>query len=238
MKPLFILLVLLALATPAHAAPSTPAEVLSTAQQVIIGGQYTCALTAAGGVKCWGLIGNPTLFYQHIQSDVPVDVPGLTSDVQSIAMSDVHICALLTNGSVKCWGDGWFGQLGNGELGYSQVPTDVIGLSDVKSIAAHGTLSCAITQAGGVVCWGQDSCHSYSTTPTAIEGLSTGASSLILGSAHSCALMDTGGIRCWGNDDNGALGDSIPLDSCVGAPVATHVVGFVHYLSYQPLVFK
>ena len=43
-----------------------------------------CALTAAGGVKCWG------------DDLVAVDVPGLDQGVTAIASSGTHNCALMS----------------------------------------------------------------------------------------------------------------------------------------------
>lgn len=149
---------------------------------IAVGNDYTCALTSAGGVKCWPLDTHGTVG----------DVAGLTSGVTAItAGGDLYgsACALTSTGGVKCW-----------EPNHGNVPVDVTGLaSGVAAIAAGSGLEggCALTSTGGVKCWGNNG-----TRPTATDVLppSSGATAIAAGSEDrgGCAIASAGGVKCWG----------------------------------------
>jgi alpha-tubulin suppressor-like RCC1 family protein len=111
---------------------STPVGVAGLGSEVAAlaaDGYYTCALTTAGGVKCWGSnwsgqLGDGTTTDRL----TPVDVAGLGSGAVAIASGGGHTCALLTAGRVKCWGSDHSGQLGLGTVVYSTTPVDVVTL--------------------------------------------------------------------------------------------------------------
>jgi alpha-tubulin suppressor-like RCC1 family protein len=122
---------------------------------VAAGGRHTCALMAAGGIRCWGYneygqLGDGTT----ADSASPVAVAGLPGSVRAITTGGNFSCALRIDGGVSCWGLNSAGQLG-GTSDFSPVPVDVAGLaSGVSAIAAGFYHICGITSDGGVTCWG------------------------------------------------------------------------------------
>ncbi|MCX6039537.1 MAG: S8 family serine peptidase, partial [Caldilinea sp.] len=108
---------------------------------------HSCALTTAGGAKCWGnnasgQLGDGTTVARY----TPVEVSGLGSGVAAIAGGTHHSCALTTTGGAKCWGNNDYGQLGDGTHETWYTPLEVSGLgSGVAAIAAGGYHSCALT---------------------------------------------------------------------------------------------
>jgi alpha-tubulin suppressor-like RCC1 family protein len=176
---------------------------------------HACAITTAGGVRCWGgnaenQLGDGT----SVQSSIPVDVFGLTSGVVAISAGASHSCALTSAGGVKCWGSNAAGRLGDNTGNGATSPVDVFGLtSGVAAIAVGAAHSCALTSAGGVKCWGFNSSGQLGNNtvasalaPVDVSGLSTGVRAIAAGANHTCA-MTTAGVQCWGNNAKGQLGD-------------------------------
>jgi len=137
---------------------STPASVSgldSGVAAVSTGGLHSCALTAEGGVLCWGLntsgqLGNGTTK----NSSVPVGVSGLGPGMATIAAGGYHTCARSPTGTVLCWGLNSSGQLGNGTT--TKSPTPVGPETLFAAVAAGGAHTCARTANGGVQCWGNN----------------------------------------------------------------------------------
>jgi len=198
---------------------STPAVVsgLSSGVASIYPAQnHTCALTTAGGVKCWGEAGELGASYSADKL-TPVDVPGLTSGVKSLSAREYHTCAVTSAGGVKCWGDNYKGQLGVVTTQpYSDNPVDVPGVSGATAVAAGDYHSCALLSSGSVMCWGRNNEGEMGngttggvTAPVAVAGL-TGVTALSAGGYHTCAAVvvnGTAGRACWGDNYYGELGD-------------------------------
>jgi alpha-tubulin suppressor-like RCC1 family protein len=189
---------------------------LATATRLAAGQSHTCALTAAGGVQCWGdnsagQLGDGTMI-AHL---TPADVTGLTSGATAVVAGSNHTCSLTAAGGVKCWGYNAAGQLGDGTTTDRLIPVDVTGLSSgVTALAAGQGHTCALTLVGGVKCWGDNAFGDLGegttttrTTPVDVTGLSSGLTALAAGSLHTCALTAVGGVKCWGYNGSGQLGD-------------------------------
>jgi alpha-tubulin suppressor-like RCC1 family protein len=104
---------------------------------------YSCGLTAAGDIWCWGFKGTDTFgqlgYGGRPGSSSPVKVSGgltwasvstgvyLYSDEATNGGTAAHTCGVTTSGTTWCWGDNLIGQLGNGTRTDSYVPIRVSG---------------------------------------------------------------------------------------------------------------
>lgn len=99
-------------AVPAYTALAVAVSGLSDARAIATGRDFSCALTGAGEVLCWGRndhgqLGNGTT----TGSPFPVRVRGLGAVTALVAGGD-FACALTAAGRVLCWGNNNAGQLG------------------------------------------------------------------------------------------------------------------------------
>lgn len=169
-------------------------------------GDHTCAVTATGGVKCWGVNGFGQLGDgTTINRGSPVDVVGLSTGVQAVASGSIHTCALTVEGRVICWGGM-----------YDIKPIEIDSLDDeVIAIAAGDYHTCALTKAGGVKCWGSNFSGQLgnggsqdSLKPVDVLGMNKGVMAIAAGgSAFTCALTEQGSVKCWGNNQDYQLGE-------------------------------
>jgi alpha-tubulin suppressor-like RCC1 family protein len=214
---------------------------------VAAGAGYTCAVTAAGGVSCWGLnnfgqLGDGTNLVRH----TPVSVCSETgcdsglSGVSVVSAGQSHACALKTSGNVICWGSDGSGQLGNGGAGSSLTPVAVCGLPDETvtctplagfvAVAAGGLHNCGLNIEQKVLCWGSNAGGQlgdgtldlrqspvYVCRNASCESPLDGVAIIDAGTSHSCVLLGDGGTRCWGRNFYGQLGDNTNANS--SAPV-------------------
>jgi predicted outer membrane repeat protein len=160
----------------------TPVDVsglTSGVSAIAAGNSNTCALTAGGGVKCWGINGQGELGDGTLTNrTTPVDVSGLTSGVNALTTGASHSCVLTPGGGVKCWGYNMEGGLGDGANTNRTSPVDVSGLASGVSVIDGGERhTCAIT-AGAVKCWGYnvygqlgDGTNTDRNTPINVIGL-------------------------------------------------------------------
>ena len=177
---------------------------------------FACALTDAGGVKCWGnnFSGNIGDATDNNNRPTPVDVVGLSSGVialsaggESSIQTGGHACAVTSVGGVKCWGSNDFGESDWTKSDHRSllVPVDVHGLSSASAVAAGPGYTCALTQTGSVRCWGSGNPSTH--TQTLADVINTGIATLSVGQSHICVLTKNGGVKCWGGNQFGELGD-------------------------------
>ncbi|MBD8526367.1 PD40 domain-containing protein [Pseudomarimonas arenosa] len=177
---------------------------------------HTCALTSAGGLKCWGANERGQLGDGSTTTRLtPVDVPGLGSAIRQVALGREHSCALSTAGAVQCWGSNDNFQLGSFEIGDRLRPVDVPGLAQgVAQIALGNSHTCALSTAGAVSCFGRndagqigDGTSLQRAEPAPVSGLQRDVIAIAAGAEHNCALLRGGAIRCWGSNYSGQFGN-------------------------------
>jgi len=172
-----------------------PAEVegLDNVQALAAGAGFTCAILAAGKIRCWGDNSYGQLGSSAVKtgeySTAPVTV-GSVSGARSLAAGATHSCALLQDGGVQCWGLDDAGQLGD-------AAHPVQGATAVAVGARH---SCAVVQ-GGVVCWGDNSAGQLGASDGNAMAPLSGATDVAAGGNESCALRSDGSVLCWGSLD-------------------------------------
>lgn len=174
----------LGLAFPCSTTPRDVSGVTDGVAAVSVGGAQTCALTKAGGVKCWGGNENgdlgvgvgPDSCVSFLPSSshcstTPRDVTGLTAGVASLSVGSEYACVVTEAGGVKCWGSNHYGQLGNVTMTDQTSPADVTDLANgAISVSAGDFHTCALTTAAEVKCWG----NHIGTTPVDVVGLTPG----------------------------------------------------------------
>ncbi len=205
---------------------------LSGVRSVSSGREHNCVLTTGGGVKCWGAntlmqLGNGA----NENSNVPVNVTGLSSSVAQLSAGRYSTCVVTVSGGAKCWGSNFYGQLGDGTNADHGVPMDVSGLqSGAASVETERYHACAVMAAGTVKCWGDNVDGQLGNPGVAItnqpidvcadndcSALLQNVAAVSLGLHSTCALMGSGGVKCWGKNDFGQLGNGTMASS--GAPV-------------------
>lgn len=154
----------------------TALDFASNITDLALGQEFTCALTAAGGVKCWGRSyggslgrGNSDTYGDGAGEDPTLlaDIPlGTGRTATKIDAGYYHICALLDNGGMKCWGYNQYGQLGQednahrgdavNELGDNLLPINLGTGRTAVDIYVGGHSTCAKLDNGDVKCWGRN----------------------------------------------------------------------------------
>jgi alpha-tubulin suppressor-like RCC1 family protein len=192
---------------------------LTGATAISAGSEHTCALVAAGAVRCWGDGGSGQLGNGVASSsEVPVAASGVTG-ATGIASGGRHSCALFSGGTAKCWGRNFFGQLGDGGTTNQNSAVNVAVLSGATALTGGETHTCALLANGSVQCWGSDDAEElgYDFVIRDNDGSTinsfTNPSAVTVGFNHSCAIVAGGAVQCWGAGAFGRLGNGSTLGS-------------------------
>src|SRR5262245_14589686 len=96
--------------------PVGPAPDPSAVTMLALGEGYTCSLSVAGQVRCWGYNHHGALGVGSRAQSGDGIVTGIDGDVRSIAAGGYQTCALTATGHAWCWGSNIEGQIGNGSV--------------------------------------------------------------------------------------------------------------------------
>lgn len=221
--------------TPSSATPVVVPSV-PVARSACAGIGFTCVLTRAGDVWCWGASDTWQLG-RSVPSPAP---PGPVDGVHGatlIACGGRHACAATGEG-VTCWGADELGQAGSAPT--PRIEPHRVTSTPAVALTAGAQHTCALGADGTVSCWGAHTMGqlgpdagspttiAFSAAP--IEIASLRATAIAAGAQHTCAVRDDGRVICWGRADGGRIGfagsGAHPMPELVeGADLARLVAG-------------
>jgi alpha-tubulin suppressor-like RCC1 family protein len=198
------------------------------------GAAHTCAVTADGGVRCWGVGDAGQLGFESGagSSSPPVSSLALPAPAVSVVAGADYSCALLATGQAVCWGAGARGQLGAGDTTGGATPGAAISFgAKATALAAGAHHVCALLSNGKLACWGANGSGQLGQgdtadrpRPVSVETGGRPVKGVAAGGDTTCALTDGGAVTCWGANDQGqlGLGDTVPRPA---APIGAVPLG-------------
>jgi alpha-tubulin suppressor-like RCC1 family protein len=219
--------------------------VVSLAAARVNGGAHTCAITADGGLVCWGFNGSGQLGDGTVAPRASAAPVSGIIDVTAIAAGGFHTCAIgreaddpKATPGVFCWGDNFFAQAVPGGPNSQLTPTRLAGLDGATAIAAGQSHTCAVLDSGALRCWGANNFGQLGSGvvgdppaapvdvvgPTG-KGTLTGAVQVTAGFGNTCARTAANEVYCWGESVRGQLGQGdAKLPPIVPTPVEVPVL--------------
>jgi alpha-tubulin suppressor-like RCC1 family protein len=197
---------------------------------IATGGTFSCALTDAGEVLCWGQnlrgqFGDGS----NTASSVPVLVGTYPLATDLFAGTARTCVAQPTPTGLSCAGRNTDGELGDGSLTDQWSPVTPAGLVYPTRPFGGGRHSCVLGGVRDVFCYGANDFGQLGVgttsgpllTPVSPLGGSRAAAVADGGLGnHTCIIDLAGQVLCWGNNESGQLG----MDSAGGpVPVPTPV---------------
>jgi alpha-tubulin suppressor-like RCC1 family protein len=199
---------------------ATPAAVVGDHRfaSISAGSNFTCGVTTAGQVLCWGNNVDGVLGEQAVErcgdvepvpcSSRPVEIR-TPEPMRQVSSGTSHACAIGVSATVYCWGANGYGQLGR--VGpTTMMPQPLSSAEKFTTIASGGIETCAITTGNALFCWGADP-RRRNTNDLAADDVrprlvARNIRNVSLGQTHSCAVTRAGAVLCWGDTILGAFG--------------------------------
>ena len=193
------------------------------AVDVSVGAAFTCAVTDAGALMCWGSnvygslgIGNTSSANYPTPQTVNLPTNRKAVDVGRLGRHFGY--ALLDNGDVVAWGRNHVGYLGTGNhtTMYSPIVVSLDSQRQVVSMSGGKHHGCIGYDNGSVVCAGRDNVGQQGrNSPSDVNDLTFSYTNALAnlsiialaGQYTSCALLANGTAQCWGKGGVGQMGD-------------------------------
>lgn len=204
-------------------AATVPTQVMELTDIVSIecGSWSLFAIDSDGTVYCFG---DNNFSALGLGSDFPTtyNTPQTMNitDVIKIEAGYWHAIALKSDGTVWAWGTDAFGQLGQGQSGFGNIPIQVSSLTNIVDIAAGNGFCLAMDSEGTLFTWGDNiygqlgngTTGSFSNVPTILNGVSE-VVEIACGDHHLLCLAENGELLGCGKNDGGQLGIGSNEDS-------------------------